>query len=235
MPTPPASVIAAFAVHVLTASGAAVAFGALIAAVQGEFTVMFALLGLALIVDGADGLLARRLKVADRLPRWNGEVLDHVVDYLTYVFVPAFALASGAILPQLLAVPAALVILVSGALYFADRRMKSEDGYFRGFPVLWNIAAFYLFLIQPPPFVALAVVAILVVMTFVPVAFVHPLRARRWPALNLLLLVVWAALAIVALAYHLAPPAAYLVGLLLIGLYFVVAGLVRPGGAGMET
>jgi phosphatidylcholine synthase len=222
---------AAFAVHLLTASGAAVAFGALIAAIQGEFTVMFALLGLALLIDGIDGILARRLRVAERLPRWSGETLDRVVDYLTYVFVPAYALASGAILPQPFAIPAAVAIVVSGAIYFADNRMKTADGYFRGFPVLWNLVAFYLFLIQPQPMIALLVVALLVVLTFVPIYFVHPLRARRWPAVNLILLVVWAALAAVAIANHLVPPTAYVVGLLAVGLYFVMAGLARPASA----
>jgi phosphatidylcholine synthase len=228
MTTPRPNIIGAFAVHVFTASGAAVAFGALIAAIHGEFTVMFALLGVALVIDGADGFFARRLRVAEVLPRWSGETLDHVVDYLTYVFVPAWALASGAILPQPFAIPAALLVLVSSALYFADREMKTADGYFRGFPVLWNLVAFYLFLIQPPPFIALAIVAVLLVLTFVPFNFVHPLRAKRWPAANMLLLAVWAALALVALAYHLVPPPAYVVALVAIGLYFVVVGLTRP-------
>lgn len=227
MPDTRASQVAAFAVHLLTASGAAVAFGALMAAIQGEFTVMFALLGFALLIDGVDGLLARRLRVAQVLPRWSGETLDYVVDFLTYVFVPAFALASGAILPQPFAIPAAAAILISSAIYFSDRRMKTDDGYFRGFPALWNLVAFYLFLTLPPPMVALTVVIILVIFTFLPISFVHPLRARRWPALNLLLLVVWAALASVALAYHLVPPPAYVVGLLIVGLYFVIAGFAR--------
>jgi phosphatidylglycerophosphate synthase len=144
---------AAFAVHLLTASGAAVAFGALIAAIQGEFTVMFALLGLALLIDGIDGILARRLRVAHVLPRWSGETLDHVVDYLTYVFVPAYALASGAILPQPFAIPAAVAIVVSGAIYFADKRMKTATVISADFPVLWNLVAFYLFLIQPQPLI----------------------------------------------------------------------------------
>lgn len=223
-----AQTITAFAVHIFTALGAAVGFGALIAAVQGEFTVMFGLLGVSLAIDGVDGYLARRLRVAHILPRWSGETLDHVVDYLTYVFVPAYALASGAILPQPLAIPAAMVILISSAIYFADKRMKTDDGYFRGFPALWNLASFYLFLIGPQPYFALAVVATLVILTFVPVYFVHPLRAKRWPAANLLLLIVWVALALVALAYHLVPPPAYVVGLLLIGMYFSVAGAARP-------
>ena len=227
MPSPYPRRIAAFAVHIFTASGAAVAFGALIAAIQGEFTVMFALLGAALLIDGVDGFFARRLRVAEVLPRWSGEVLDHVIDYLTYVFVPALALATGAILPERLAVPAALAIVVSSALYFADKEMKTNDGFFRGFPVLWNLVVFYLFLTHPPPSISLAVVAVLIVLTFVPFKFVHPLRAQRWAPANLALLVLWGVLAFTAVAYHLVPPPIVVLGLLLNGAYFVAVGLVQ--------
>ena len=227
MPLLRSNAAVAFSVHIFTALGAALAFGGLVAAVQGEFTVMFGLLGAALLIDGIDGYFARRLRVAEVLPRWSGEILDHVVDYLTYVFVPAFAIATGAILPQPWAIPAALGIVVSGALYFADLQMKSNDGYFRGFPVLWNLAAFYLFLIPLPSYLALAVVIALIALTFARFDFVHPLRAKRWTALNVILLIAWAVLAFGALIHHLAPPAHFVAGLVLIGAYFVVAGLAR--------
>src|SRR4029077_16515765 len=92
--------IAAFAVHVFTATGAALALGALNFAVRGEWAAMFWCLGAALIVDGVDGTLARALKVADVLPRWSGDVLDLVVDFVTYVFVPAYVIAAGGLLPD---------------------------------------------------------------------------------------------------------------------------------------
>ena len=117
---------------------------------------MFLCLGVALIVDGIDGTMARRVRVAELLPRWSGDVLDLVVDFVTYVFVPAYAIAAGGLLPDLLALPAGIVIVVTGALYFADREMKTADNYFRGFPALWNVVAFYLFLLRPPPWLAAA-------------------------------------------------------------------------------
>lgn len=220
--------MAAFSVHLLTASGAAVALLALVATIAGEFTVMFALLGIALLIDGVDGALARRVQVADMLPRWSGDQLDLIVDFLNYVFVPALALASGAILPQALALPAALVIVVTSAFYFADTRMKTDDGYFRGFPALWNLVAFYLFLLHPDPLIALLVVAFFVVMTFMPVVFVHPLRARRWAAINIAVLLAWVVLGLVALAYHLSPPPIIVLALVALGVYFLLAGLTRP-------
>src|SRR6476661_10814187 len=122
--------ILAYSVHILTAAGAALALLALIAASRGEFPLMFLLLGVALFVDGIDGPLARRFRVAETLPRWSGDVLDLVVDFTTYVMVPAYAIVSGGLLPQPLALPAGIVIVVSGALYFADRDMKTADNYF---------------------------------------------------------------------------------------------------------
>ena len=100
----------AFAVHIFTATRAALALGALIYAVRGQWAAMFLCLGIALIVDGIDGTLARAVKVAEVLPRWSGDVLDLVVDFVTYVFVPAYAIAAGGLLPDILAVPAGVVV-----------------------------------------------------------------------------------------------------------------------------
>ena len=153
---PPFTQARAFAVHIFTASGAALALAALIYAVQGKWPAMFVCLGVALIVDGVDGTIARRFEVAEVLPRWSGDVLDLVVDFVTYVFVPAYAIVASGLLPPLLALPAGVVIVVTGALYFADRNMKTADNYFRGFPALWNAAAVYLFLLKPAPWLAAA-------------------------------------------------------------------------------
>jgi len=109
---------------------------ALFAAARGAFDVMFLYLGVALIVDGIDGTLARAIKVTELLPRWSGEILDLVVDFVTYVFVPAYAIAAGGLLPPWLGAAAGIVIVMTGAIYFADRRMKTADNYFRGFPTL---------------------------------------------------------------------------------------------------
>jgi phosphatidylcholine synthase len=219
--------VAQFSVHVLTAAGAACALLALIAAVAGQWAVMFAWLGLALVVDAADGPLARRLDVARTLPRWSGETLDLVVDFATYVFVPAYAIAAGHVLPAWSAAVAGVCIVVSGALYFADRAMKTPDNYFRGFPALWNIAAFYLLLVRPPPLLALLFVAALVAATFVPFPFIHPVRVRRHRAFNIAVLVLWGVLAIAAVILDLDPPPWMTVVLCAIGLYVVCAGYFR--------
>jgi phosphatidylcholine synthase len=220
-------VVAAFAVHIFTACGAACALLALVAAVGADWTRMFLWLGAALIIDGVDGTLARRLRGAKLLPRWSGDVLDFVVDFSTYVFVPAYAIAVGGVLPQSVALGLGLIVVVTGALYFADRRMKTEDSYFRGFPALWNVVAFYLFLLKPPPWLSALAVLALAAATFAPIYFVHPVRVPRWRIPNLAALVLWAVLAALALVRDLNPPAWAAAALAAIAIYFVIVGVMR--------
>ena len=132
-------------VHLLTASGAALALLALLASASGDWQAMFMWLGLTLVVDGIDGPLARRAHVATVLPRFSGARLDLIVDYLTYVAIPAFALARAEILPEGFRLPAAIAILLSSLFHVVDRDSKTEDGYFVGFPAIWNIVCLYLF------------------------------------------------------------------------------------------
>lgn len=219
----------AFCVHLFTASGAAAGFLALMAAIQHDWPAMFAWLAVALAIDGIDGTFARKLRVAELLPRWSGEVLDLVVDFLTYVVVPAFAIATGGFMRPPLALAAAAAIVISSAIYFSDRRMKTDDDYFRGFPATWNLVAFYFFLLRPGETMALAAIAILVVCTFLPFVFVHPMRVRKLRKLNIVLCAAWSVLAIVALARGFAPPAWVVYSLAIIAAYFLVAGLFRMG------
>jgi phosphatidylcholine synthase len=221
--------VRAFAIHIFTATGAALAFLALILATGGHWAAMFFTLGAALVVDGVDGPLARAFHVADELPRWSGETLDIVVDFVTYVFVPAYAIGASGLLPHAVTLIAGIAICITGALYFADRKMKTADNYFRGFPVVWNLAAFYLYVLEPPPWVGAAGVAALIVLTFIPIKFLHPLRVKRWRTFNIALLVAWALLAFIAVASDLAPGPYVSVLLAAIALYFFLVGLLhRP-------
>jgi len=205
--------------------GAALGFAGLVMATRGEWPLMFLCLGAALFVDGIDGTIARRLKVAEMLPRWSGDVLDLVVDFVTYVFVPAYAITMSGLLPELLSVPAGIAVVVTGALYFADRNMKTEDNYFRGFPTLWNAAAFYLFLLKPQPWLAAAAVAVLAVLTFVPFKFVHPFRVTRLRGVNIAAVLAWSGLATVALVNDLDPGPWVTGGLVAVAVYVVTVGL----------
>src|ERR1700726_1230961 len=218
---------AAFAVHIFTACGAACALLALIAAVGADWPKMFVWLGIALIIDGVDGTFARRLRTAELLPRWSGDVLDLVVDILTYVFVPAYAIATSGLLPQVLAIPLGALIVITGSLYFADRQMKTSDYYFRGFPALWNVAAFYLFLLKLPPWLGALAVAALAALTFVPFHVVHPIRIPHLRGMTIAALVAWALLAVIAVANGMAPGLWTVAALCVLAIYFVGIGFLR--------
>ena len=213
--------IAAFSVHVFTALGAGVALLALMEAVREHWPAMFWWLGIALVIDGVDGPMARRLDVARLQPNWSGDVLDLVVDFVTYVFVPAYAIAASGLLWPLAAPVLGVGIAVSGALYFADRRMKSDDNHFRGFPGLWNLAAFYLFLLRWPPAASTLAVAVLIALTFMPFHVVHPVRVARLRWVTLSLVSAGIALVVVALIDDLEPGIAVTSALCAIGLYVV--------------
>ena len=220
--------ILAFSVHILTACGAALALLALLAAARGDWPLMFAWLGVALVVDAIDGPLARAANVAELVPRWSGDTLDLVVDYTTYVFVPAYAVAASGLMPDGWAVLAAAVISVTGTLYFADNEMKTTDNFFRGFPAVWNLIAFYLLVLRPASVVAAATIGLFAVLTFVPIRFVHPFRVRRLRTLTVALLMSWAAFAAVAVKQGLAPEPWISAALCLFAGYFCVIGLLPP-------
>lgn len=218
-----------FLVHIFTACGAACALLAMIAAARADFVTMFAWLSVALFIDGIDGTLARKFRVAEILPRWSGDALDLVVDFATYVFVPAYALATSGLLPPLAALPLSIAIVVTGALYFADEQMKTSENYFRGFPALWNAVAFHLFVLKLPPWVAAVTVAVLVVLTFMPLRVLHPFRVPHFRVLNLVALMAWCALGLYALVALLDPGAIVAWSLAALGIYFLTVGLATAG------
>jgi phosphatidylcholine synthase len=222
----PATRAAAFSVHIFTALGAGIALIALLEAVREHWAAMFGWLGAALVVDALDGPIARRLDVARVQPNWSGDVLDLVVDFVTYVFVPAYAITASGLLLPLAAPLLGAGIAVSGALYFADRRMKADDNHFRGFPALWNAAAFYLFLLHGPPALSSLAVAVLIVLTFVPFHVLHPIRVVRLRGLTLSLLAVWAVLAVFTLARDFDVAVLVTVGLCAIAAYIVASDAV---------
>src|ERR1700742_2905125 len=220
-PVSPRTRAAAFSVHIFTALGAGVALIAQLEAVREHWAAMFAWLGIALVIDALDGPIARRLDVIRVQPNWSGKVLDLVVVFVTYVFVPAYAITASGLLLPLAAPLLGIGIVVSSALYFADRRMKAEDNHFRVFPALWNAAAFYLFLLHLPPIISSLGIAVLIVLTFVPFHVLHPLRVVRLRGLTLSLLVLGSALAIYALANDFDVSAPVTIALCLIGAYVV--------------
>jgi phosphatidylcholine synthase len=177
--TGPARRAAGWAVHARTASGALLGLLALLAVVDSEPRTALLWLALALAVDGLDGPIARKLRVREMIPQVDGAVLDLVVDYLTYVLVPALFLYWFGLLPAGWALAGAAYVLLTSLYCFANAGMKSPDDYFVGFPALWNVVVLYLWLLQTPPVLNAVVVAVLGVLTFVPMKFVHPIRVRE--------------------------------------------------------
>jgi phosphatidylcholine synthase len=220
------SVFAAWTIHALTASGAVLAFFALLAVEQGAFRLALLWLAGALVVDGVDGPLARWAGVRERTPGLDGATLDLVVDYLTYVFVPALLIYRAGVLPGMWAAVGVAAILLSSLYTFARVDMKTEDNFFRGFPAVWNVVAFYLVLLHAGAVAAGIVVALFSALTFAPIHFIHPVRVRIYQPWLGLLTLVWG-VASVALLW---PGWSPLVGFVWLALSLTGAGLLPAVG-----
>ena len=175
----------AYLVHLLTASGAVFAMLALLEAAKGDWAMMFLWLIVAFAVDGIDGPLARKTEVKVNAPRIDGVLLDLIIDYLTYVFIPAFALFQSGLLPGWTGWFAIIVITFMSAIYFADTRMKTSDFSFSGFPGCWNMVVLVLFALKPGFMTILFFVVLLAIAMLLPIKFVHPFRTERWRVVTL--------------------------------------------------
>jgi phosphatidylcholine synthase len=217
----------ALLVHLLTASGAVFAMLAMLAAVQSQWGLMFLWLVVAFVVDGIDGPLARRYHVHVHAPRIDGALLDLIIDYLTYVFIPAYALFQSGIFPGWTGWAVLVTITFASALYFADTRMKTADKSFSGFPACWNMVALVIFALKPAPALGLAVVLVLAVAMFLPLRFVHPVRTRRWRRLSLTVALAWTFLAAWTAAVGFDPAEWIVWGLAATSIYLLLAGIVQ--------
>ena len=230
--------IIAFAVHVLTASGAVWALLATVAAARWNWTEMFLWLGLALFVDAIDGPLARTFSITETLPRWDGGAVDFVIDYASYVFIPAFALTGMGLMPTPIAYAMAALIVFSGAFYYGDTHMKAPNNCFVGFPVVWNAVVFLLAVYDLPAWANIGIIVVLTAATFLPVHFIHPVRVRRWWGLTMTVAVAWSTAAIATLYFGLRPPSwlAWVLGLstlylILVGAVIQLIEKVRPAAS----
>jgi phosphatidylcholine synthase len=218
---------AAFSVHLFTASGGAVALLALYAAIERNFPVCFGWLGVALLIDGIDGTLARLARVSEAGGVIDGAVLDLVVDFLTYVLVPIVALWRSDLMSDRSAFWLGLLVIMTSALYFADTRMKTADYWFRGFPALWNVLALYLFVLRPPSAVCAALLVLGSAAMFLPIVFVHPLRVERLRALTIAMSLAFFALAAVAIFQKLEVQPWVKYGFAGVAVYFLALPLFR--------
>ena len=185
--------IAAWAVHGFTASGAVLGFLAIISIFNNDLIGAFLWLGLALLIDGLDGSLARKIGVTDKTPNIDGSALDLVIDYLNYVIIPALMIYWFQFVPPgwEIYIPAGIVAV---SLYtFANINMKTSDYYFSGFPAVWNIVVLYFYILGTNLWINLIVIIILYILTFVPIKFVHPLRVKNLRNYTIFATVLWGA------------------------------------------
>jgi phosphatidylcholine synthase len=217
----------AWLVHAFTASGAAVGLLALERAIQQDFVGTFGWLAVALVIDGIDGTIARAFHVRESLPYVDGNLLDLIVDFLTYVVVPMVAFVHAGFMAREFALVLAVIVVTGSAVYFADTRMKTEDNWFRGFPTLWNVLVFYLLVFRPSPAVTAGIVIIAGIAMFLPIVFVHPMRVARLKWLTGAVLAVWTCSVAAELWTGFAGPWWSRAGLLIVAAYIVLLPLAR--------
>ncbi|MDM7968533.1 MAG: CDP-alcohol phosphatidyltransferase family protein [Paracoccaceae bacterium] len=219
--------IKALAVHLFTATGAVFAMLAMLAAVDGKWDLMFLWLVVAFAVDGIDGPLARKYEVKKYAGEFDGVLLDLIIDYLTYVFIPAFALFKSDLLPGWTGWFAIIVITFASAMYFADTRMKTKDNSFSGFPGCWNMLVLVLFALSPSFWVILVLVSALAVAMFFPLKFIHPVRTERWQMLSLPMALAWTFFAGWAAWVDFHPESWAHWGLVVTSVYLLLVGIVQ--------
>lgn len=181
----------AWLVHAYTAAGAVLAFLATLAATTRNFRAAFLWLFAAVLVDSTDGLLARSARVHERLPSFSGEKLDDIVDYLTFVFVPAIIVWQADVVTGAWTLPVVAAMLLSSLFGFASEDAKTEDHFFTGFPSYWNIVALYLVVLGLSPALNAAILLILSALVFVRTGYVYPTRTTTARAVTLTLGVLW--------------------------------------------
>ena len=217
----------ALSVHLFTATGAVFAMLAMLAAADAKWSLMFLWLIVAFFVDGVDGPLARKYDVKINSARFDGELLDLIIDYLTYVFIPAFALFKSGLLPGWTGWIAIIIITFASAMYFCDGNMKTKDNSFHGFPGCWNMVVIVLFALSPNFWFILALISLLAISMFLPVKFVHPVRTLRWRAVTLPMAMAWVVFAGWTAWVDFHPQSWAHWGLVITSIYLATAGLFQ--------
>ena len=219
--------LAALSVHLLTATGAVFAMLAMLEAVKQDWTMMYVWLVVAFAVDGIDGPLARKMHTKTYAPEFDGVLLDLIIDYLTYVFIPAFALFSSGLMDGWSGWVMIFLITFASAMYFADTRMKTRDNSFSGFPGCWNMVVIVLFALEPSWQICLLLVMALTVAMFLPIKFVHPVRTERWRVITLPMALAWTFFAGWAAWVGFHPESWAHWGLVVTSVYLVSAGALQ--------
>jgi phosphatidylcholine synthase len=195
-------VTAAWLAHLFTASGIVLAFLAAASIFEHDYRAAFFWLGLQIVVDAVDGVFARRARVVELLPWFDGAKLDDIIDYVSYVFVPALFVWRALLVPDAWTLPVASAMLLSSAYGFNRADAKTPDHFFTGFPSYWNIVVFYLFVAGWSPRINAAILLLLAVLVFVPIRYVYPSRTPILQGPTNVLGAMWGALMLLMLWQH---------------------------------
>ena len=217
---------AAWLAHFYTATGAVIAFLAATEVFEGDYRAALLWLAAQVVVDATDGVLARRARVAQVLPWFNGAKLDDIIDYLCYVFIPALIIWRALLVPEWLATPVAAAMLLSSAYGFNRDDAKTADHFFTGFPSYWNIVVAYLLIAEWSSATNALILLVLAVLVFVPIRYVYPSRTPIWQLPTNVLGVVWGNAFVVMLWVMPNVPRLLFWGSLLFPSYYVVLSLV---------
>ena len=219
-------IVASWLVHAYTASGVVLAFLTVIAVMEGDTTRALWLFLAAMVVDGTDGMLARWVQVKRHVPWFDGALLDNIVDYITYAFMPMVLLWSAGYLGEgTSATVLAVVPLLASAYQFCRVDAKTEDHLFLGFPSYWNIAAFYVVVLDLRPSTVAIVLLVCAVLVFVPIGYVYPSRTTTLQAPTLALTCLWLASYAVLLVQLPDPSPVWLTISIAYVVYYVVLSL----------
>ena len=197
--------LAAWAVHVFTASGLLAAFMGLLATAAGQYRLAMLWILVALVIDGVDGTFARLARVGEVLPRVSGKTIDYVIDFFSYAILPAYLFYEAVDLPYWPRLLCCFAMLLSAALYYGMDGMVSASGrHFVGFPVLWNMVAYVLIFVVPglPAWAVVTLVVAFAVMHFLPILFAYPSRGGRWWVVTLVATVAFIASAVMNVWYY---------------------------------
>jgi phosphatidylcholine synthase len=215
----------AWSVHAYTALGAVAAFAMTLAVVSGRYRPAFLLMVGATFIDATDGVLARLVRVKEVTPSFDGARLDDIVDYLTFVFVPALLLYLGGVLPAEWGGAVAAAMLLSSAYGFSATDAKTEDYFFTGFPSYWNIVALYLYAAHLAPVVNAVILLVLSALVFVRIGYIYPTRTPVLRGLTIALCAVWGVLTLAIILMLPDVPGLLLAASLFFPVYYTVLSL----------
>ena len=181
----------AWSVHLLTCSGLIAGFFALICIFKNDQTSAFLFLGLALLIDAIDGTLARKFKVSVLIKNIDGRMLDSVIDFFNYIIIPSVMIYQFNVVPVTFELIIPSIILIISAISYSNSNLMTLDNFYKGFPCIWNILVFYLYLFEFQQFYNLLIISTCIVLKFIPIKFIHPLRVEKYRKYSIFFMLLW--------------------------------------------